>query len=80
MTEDRVSRRTLVQAGLGALAAPAVLRVIPARAQSAVIKIGHVSPRTGPLTGFGEADTFIFAEVRRILEKGLQSGGKTYKV
>jgi len=80
MTEDRVSRRTLVQAGLGALAAPAVLRVIPARAQSAVIKIGHVSPRTGPLAGFGEADTFIFAEVRRILEKGLQSGGKTYKV
>jgi branched-chain amino acid transport system substrate-binding protein len=80
MTAKQISRRTMVRAGLGALAAPAVLRVIPAQAQSTVIKIGHVSPRTGPLAGFGEADTFILAEVRRLLEKGLQNGGKTYKV
>ena len=46
-----ISRRTLVKAGLGAVAAPAVLRVLPAKAQSNVIKIGHVSPRTGPLAG-----------------------------
>ena len=46
-----VSRRTLVKAGIGAIAAPAVLRSIPANAQSRVIKIGHVSPRTGPLAG-----------------------------
>ena len=45
-----------------------------------VIKIGHVSPRTGPLAGFGEADTFILEQVRGILGKGLQSGGKTYQV
>ena len=70
-----VSRRTLVQAGLGAIAAPAVLRAIPANAQSRVIKIGHVSPRTGPLAGFGEADGFILEQVRGILSKGLQSGG-----
>ena len=56
---SRPSRRTLVKAGLGAIAAPGVLRAIPANAQSRVLKIGHVSPRTGPLAGFGEADTFI---------------------
>src|ERR1700691_784927 len=75
-----VSRRSLVKAGIGALAAPAVLRVIPANAQSRAIKIGHVSPRTGPLAGFGEADTFILEQVRGILAKGLAVGGKTYPV
>src|SRR6266853_5908278 len=84
MTDDSssngVSRRTLVKAGLGAVAAPAVLRSIPANAQSKVIKIGHVSPKTGPLAGFGEADGFILEQVRGILAKGLQSGGRTYQV
>ena len=36
-----ISRRTLVKSGLGAIAAPTVLRVLPAEAQSQVIKIGH---------------------------------------
>jgi branched-chain amino acid transport system substrate-binding protein len=80
MDSKRISRRTLVKAGLGAVAAPAVLRVLPAEAQSAVIKIGHVSPKTGPLAGFGEADAFILEQVRKILEKGLVNNGKTYKV
>jgi branched-chain amino acid transport system substrate-binding protein len=76
-----ISRRTLVKAGLGAVAAPAVLRVIPANAASKGIKIGHVSPKTGPLAGFGEADGFIIEQVRGILKKGLKSGdGKTYPV
>src|SRR5215211_2214447 len=83
MTDNRhtgPSRRALVKAGLGALAAPAVLSVIAANAQSRVIKIGHVSPRTGPLAGFGEADGYILDEVQKILDKGITSGGRTYKV
>src|SRR5450830_501669 len=81
MTDSKtISRRTLVKTGIGALAAPAVLRVLPAQAQSATIKIGHVSPKTGPLAGFGEADGFILQQVRGILSKGLVNGGKTYKV
>jgi len=73
-------RRTVIAGGLGALAAPAVLRVIPANAQSKAIKIGHVSPKTGPLAGFGEADGFIIDQVKTILAKGLAVGGKTYPV
>src|SRR3989475_5014913 len=77
-----ISRRVIVgtglRAGLGAIAAPALLRVIAANAQSRVIKIGHVSPKTGPLAGFGEADGFILEQVRGILSKGLQSGGRTH--
>ena len=76
MNERTISRRTVVTTGLGVIAAPAVLRTIPANAQSRTIKIGHVSPRTGPLAGFGEADGFILEQVRGILGKGLTVGGK----
>ena len=75
-----ISRRTLVKTGLGAVAAPAILQILPAEAQSQTIKIGHVSPKTGPLAGFGEADGFILEQVRGILSKGLDNNGKTYKV
>src|SRR5258705_4431292 len=79
-TQQGVRRRALVKAGIGAIAAPVVLRAIPANAQSKTIKIGHVSPKTGPLAGFGEADGFILEQVRGILSKGLQSGGRTCQV
>jgi len=75
-----INRRALVAGGLGLVAAPAMLHTIPVNAQSKTIKIGHVSPRTGPLAGFGEADGFILDQVRGILGKGVTSGGKTYPV
>ena len=75
-----ISRRTLVKAGIGAVAAPVVFRMGPALAASDTIKIGYVSPKTGPLAGFGEADGFILDQLRGILKKGVQSGGKTYQV
>jgi branched-chain amino acid transport system substrate-binding protein len=75
-----INRRAIVAGGLGMVAAPAVLRAIPVDAQSKSIKIGHVSPRTGPLAGFGEADGFILDQVRGILAKGLTSAGNTYPV
>ncbi|MFN7089351.1 MAG: ABC transporter substrate-binding protein, partial [Allorhizobium sp.] len=31
----------------------------PAIAQSAAVKLGYVSPQTGPLAAFGEADKFV---------------------
>ena len=72
--------RALVAGGLGFVAAPAVLHTIPVNAQSKSIKIGHVSPRTGPLAGFGEADGFILDQVRGIVGRGLTSAGKIYPV
>ena len=74
------SRRTLMKTGIGAIAAPAVLRIIPANAQSKIIKIGYVNPRTGPLAGFGEADNFIIDQVKGAMGDGLKIGGKTYPV
>jgi branched-chain amino acid transport system substrate-binding protein len=75
-----INRRALFGGGLGLVAAPAVLRTIPVNAQSKSIRIGHVSPRTGPLAGFGEADGFILDQVRGIVGRGLSSGGKIYPV
>ncbi|HEU5018430.1 MAG TPA: ABC transporter substrate-binding protein [Pseudolabrys sp.] len=75
-----ISRRAMVKAGMGAIAAPAILRVAPALGASDTIRVGHVSPKTGPLAGFGEADAFILDQVRGILKKGIAAGGKTYNV
>ncbi len=79
-TGATIDRRAVVAGALGALAAPAILRVIPANAQSKTIKIGHVSPKTGPLAGFGESDGFIIEQMKGLLAKGLPSGGKSYPV
>jgi branched-chain amino acid transport system substrate-binding protein len=75
-----VDRRALLKAGASALAAPAILKVIPVNAQSRVIKIGHVSPRTGPIAPFGEADPYILEQIQKLLEKGITNGGRTYPV
>ncbi len=78
--KSAMNRRTLVKGGVAAIAAPALIGANSASAQAKVIRIGHVSPRTGPLAGFGEADGFIMDQVRGILKKGIESGGRTYQV
>jgi len=84
MTSDKkwpaIDRRSVIAGGLGLVAAPAVLRIIPANAQSKAIKLGLVSPHTGPLAGFGEADAFILDQVKTTLAKGLAVGGKTFPI
>jgi branched-chain amino acid transport system substrate-binding protein len=79
-SKSNINRRTLVKAGAAAIAMPALIGPNAARGQARVIKIGHVSPKTGPLAGFGEADAFILEQVRGVLGKGLQSGGRNYTV
>ena len=44
------------------------------------IKIGYVSPRTGPDAAFTSSDPFVLSKVRAALAKGLTVGGKKYKV
>jgi branched-chain amino acid transport system substrate-binding protein len=39
------------------------------------IKIGYVSPETGPLAGFGEADKFVIGALKKRLEDGVDVGG-----
>jgi branched-chain amino acid transport system substrate-binding protein len=74
------SRREVVKIAGGLVAAPAILRMIPANAQSAAIKIGFVSPTTGPIAAFGEADDFILKQVAKVVGAGIAVNGKTYPV
>src|SRR5258708_3339557 len=75
-------RRDVVKLlGATAITGPAILRGTTASAAtSKVIKIGHVSPQTGPLAPFAEADPFILDQIRTVLAKGITNGGVTYEV
>jgi branched-chain amino acid transport system substrate-binding protein len=79
-TYGALSRRDVVKLASGLVAAPAILRMIPANAQSAAIKVGMVSPTTGPIAAFGEADGFILAQVAKAVGPGIANNGKTYPV
>ena len=62
-----VDRRTLLrQAAAGGVAlATAPLAAPAVRAQAKPIKIGYVSPQTGPLAAFAEADNFVLGQFRQ---------------
>jgi branched-chain amino acid transport system substrate-binding protein len=50
----------------------------PAAAQRArTLKIGYVSPQTGPLAGFGETDSFVVAGIRKAVGSGLSIRGQS---
>jgi branched-chain amino acid transport system substrate-binding protein len=68
---------------LKALAAAGALglagRGRPAFAQAGrPIKIGYVSPQTGPLAAFGEADKFVLAGIQQVAKSGVAIAGKTH--
>lgn len=52
----------------------------PALAQSKTIKIGFVTPKSGPLSLFSEADDYILAGANQAFANGLQIGGSHYPV
>lgn len=74
-----LNRRQVLKGAGAMLAAPAILRATRASAQDATFKIGYVSPTTGPIAGFGEADGFILEGVRKAFA-GLTNNGKPVQV
>jgi branched-chain amino acid transport system substrate-binding protein len=91
--EGRFTRREVVKrAGIGAgglivagaaagdaLAKP--IRVTHEAAPEArTIKVGFLSPLSGPLGSFGEADPWVVSEFRKALKHGIKIAGKTYAV
>jgi len=81
MGSIRIRRRTLIQAG-GTLAGAAVLG-LPVRrafADAKALKIGFVSPQTGPLAPFGEADKFTVEQMNKLFAGGIELHGKKVPV
>jgi branched-chain amino acid transport system substrate-binding protein len=80
---EAVDRGTLLKKAFAAGAAVGLAPYIAttsAFAGSREIKIGYVTPRTGPLAGFGEADRFVINQMKRVFAKGLRVRGTTYPV
>ena len=73
-----LTRRRVLQGSAALIAAPAVLRLRSAQAAGA-FKIGLVSPLTGPLAGFGEAQDWIISGIQKSMD-GLTNNGKPVKV
>jgi branched-chain amino acid transport system substrate-binding protein len=77
------SRRQVIEAfGAGAatvFAAPALLTG-PVRAAGRTVKIGMVSPQTGPIAAFGEADQWVLGEARKALAGGITIAGEQHPV
>ena len=82
MNHSLTTSRRAVLKGVGAagatLAAGSVFA--PAVRAASTIKLGYVSPRTGPLAAFGEPDDFILKNFAELMKGGLKLGGKTYNV
>ena len=76
------NRRMFLKYGTSAaaVAATSTLSTPAVHAQNRIVKIGFVSPQTGPLAPFGEADRFVLNDVNKVLSKGIKIGKKTYPV
>jgi branched-chain amino acid transport system substrate-binding protein len=79
----RSGRRDFLRAAAASTAAVTLhgLRPRTAAAQRArTLKIGYVSPQTGPLAGFGETDSFVVAGIRKAVGSGLSLRGQSAPV
>ncbi|HEY6379991.1 MAG TPA: ABC transporter substrate-binding protein, partial [Candidatus Dormibacteraeota bacterium] len=63
-----------------ALSGPLLAACGSSSSSSGTIKIGFVSPRTGPAAGFGEPDAYALGLARNAFASGLDIGGKHYDV
>jgi branched-chain amino acid transport system substrate-binding protein len=76
----RPNRRAVLR-GAGAAAAATLATPFIARgANAGKIKIGYITPATGPLSLFGETDGFSVKRVEKLLENGWQTAAGTYDV
>ncbi len=85
------TRRQFLSAGLGAVGLAAASPLLSAckgssggggasGSSAGTLKIGFVSPRTGPAAGFGEPDAYVLGLARKAFANGVEVGGKRYSV
>ncbi|MGO9701821.1 MAG: ABC transporter substrate-binding protein [Xanthobacteraceae bacterium] len=64
--------------GVSAIASPWSFQ--SSRAAAKTIKIGMVSPATGPIAAFGEADQWVLSEAKKALASGITVAGEQHPV
>ena len=67
-----ITRRNAIQGG----AALALSGLSPLLRAADSVKIGFVSPQTGPLAPFGEADKWVIEQLRSLFQDGMTIGGR----
>lgn len=72
----QLNRRQFTQAAAALAAAGATGHVLA----DDIVKIGYVSPQTGPLAPFGEADKWVIDQMKAAFKDGITIGGKKYGV
>lgn len=78
--KDPTRRGFLQLLGFAGLTALDPIQSARAAPSGKVLKIGYVSPQTGPLAGFGDVDKFVLAGIRKLSGKGIQNGATVYPV
>ncbi len=77
----RVNRRSFIKASVATGAALAAGPVFAPAVQAAkTIKLGYVSPQTGPLAAFAQADNFVVSNFLNTVKGGLKIGSASYPV
>ena len=72
----KFSRRSLTKS----LIAAAAVSSVPFAWAADVVKIGYVSPQTGPLAPFGEADKWVIEQMKAAFKDGITIAGKKHEV
>jgi len=70
------NRRQFTQATAALVAAGAT----PLAFAADTLKIGYVSPQTGPLAPFGEADKWVIDQMKAAFKDGIAVGGRSVRV
>lgn len=78
----KISRRNVLTSSAAVTVAAAIPSFLPsaAFAQGREIKIGFVSPTTGPIAAFGASDDFVLEGVRTAIGDGIEINGTLYPV
>ena len=77
---SHVSRRRALQVLSGGAAAIGTTTLFsPAVHAAKTIRIGYVSPSSGPLAAFAEADDFVIGEFQKVV-KTIKNGAQSYQV
>src|SRR3954453_2772014 len=87
LSADAVTRRRFLgvprTAGAGVLLAGCGVKTSSTASGGAAgrtVKLGYVTPQTGPLAPFGEADSFVIDALRRQLREGVRVGAKRFPI
>lgn len=72
--------KTTAAAAVVAAAVPSFLSTRSYAAAGRPIKIGFVSPKSGPLAEFAEADDFVFGNINKLWANGLEINGTVHPI